>query len=126
MFDHGVFFSSFSGDCIYIPSDWVFQSNVVSVENSLEFKWKPEPWTPDEECSKGLKKRFLSTLNFPGEEYEKIDLTLDNHETLMKKVEKVLDKVLTRERKQFSFEKFMTDMIQDESLLQDLQVEIFF
>ena len=104
----------------------MFQSNVVSVENSLEFKWKPEPWTPDEECSKGLKKRFLSTLNFPGEEYEKIDLTLDNHETLMKKVEKVLDKVLIRERKQFSFEKFMTDMIQDESLLQDLQVEIFF
>ena len=47
------------GDCIYLPSDWVFQSNIVSMDNSLEFKWTPDPWTPDEECGKGHNKRYL-------------------------------------------------------------------
>ena len=101
---------------------WVYQSNVLSLDNSVELKWTPEPWTPDEECSKGYKRKFISTLNFPGEEYKAVDLTLDNEEILLKKLELVLDKLLTKEYKQLNFDNFQSEIIQDEALLPDLQV----
>ena len=97
-----------AGDCIYIPAGWVFQSNIVSVDNSLELKWKPEPWTPDEECVKGFTKRMLSTITFPGENYRAVDTTKDYEEVLAKELKKVMDKVLTNDRRklndQFNFE----------------------
>ena len=110
------------GDCIYIPSSWVYQTNILSVENSLELKWKPEPWTPDEECSKGMTKKYLSTLSFPGEDYKAVDSTVDKEEKLLKKFERLFDKVLTQERRSFDFLQFLSSIIQDEVLLPDLQV----
>ena len=110
------------GDCIYIPSSWVYQTNILSVENSLELKWKPEPWAPDEECSKGMTKKYLSTLSFPGEDYKAVDSTVDKEEKLLKKFERLFDKVLTQERRSFDFQQFLSSIIQDEVLLPDLQV----
>ena len=114
----------FAGDCIYIPAGWVFQSNIVSVDNSLELKWKPEPWTPDEECVKGFTKRMLSTITFPGENYRAVDTTRDQEEVLVKKLEKVMDKVLTNDRRKLNFELFSAVIIPDETLLPDLQVGV--
>ena len=114
-----------AGDCIYIPAGWVFQSNIVSIDNSLELKWKPEPWTPDEECVKGFTKRMLSTISFPGENYKGVDTTRDQEEVLIKKLEKVMDKVLTTDRRKLNFERFSSVIIPDETLLPDLQVNLF-
>ena len=103
----------------------MFQSNVVSVDNSLELKWMSEPWTPDEECTKGYTKRTLSTISFPGENYRAVDTTRDQEEVLLRKVEKVMDIVLRSERRKLNFEQFSAVIIPDEALLPDLQVSPF-
>ena len=94
---------------------------MVSLDNSLELKWKPGDWTPDDDCTKGMKKKPLSTINFPGEPFKSIETTRDTEEKLMKKVERVLDKVLTKEEKQLDLDHFIAELVRDEILLPDLQ-----
>ena len=109
------------GDCIYIPSTWVYQANIVSHENSLEVKWQPGSWTPDDECVKGMQKRTLSTINFSGEDFTAIVTTRDQEEKLIKKLESLLDKVLVEDAKPLDLEHFKAELVRDESLLPDLQ-----
>ena len=66
--------------------------------------------------------RYLSTLSFPGESYKAVDRTLDQAETLLQKLEVLLDKLLTTERRSFTLEQFLAEIIQEESLLPDLWV----
>ena len=68
--------------------------------------------------------RYLSTLSFPGESYKAVDRTLDQAETLLQKLEVLLDKLLTTERRSFTLEQFLAEIIQDESLLPDLWVRL--
>ena len=108
------------GDCIYIPSGWVHQSNIVSSDNSLEFQWRSEAWTPDEDCRRGYRKRMISTLSFPGESYVARERTLDTEEILLDKLTSLLDKLLSPPR-EIDQTTFMMEMIQEDSLTPDLQ-----
>ena len=109
-----------SGDCIYIPTEWVHQANIVSLDNSLEFKWRPEAWTPDEDCSRGYKKKVISTISFPGENYTSRERTLDTEEILLAKLTKLLDKLLSIQGN-VELTRFLTEMISDDSMTPDLQ-----
>ena len=109
-----------SGDCIYIPTEWVQQANIVSLDNSLEFKWRPEAWTPDEDCRRGYRKRMISTLSFPGESYVGREKTLDTEEILLDKLTSLLDKLFSTPR-QIDRTTFMMEMIKDDNLTPDLQ-----
>jgi len=108
------------GDCIYIPAGWVHQSNIVSSDNSVEFQWSPEAWTPDEDCRRGYRKRMISTLSFPGEGYVGREKTLDTEEILLDKLTSLLDKLFSPP-KEIDRTTFMTEMIKDDSLTPDLQ-----
>ena len=68
--------------------------------------------------------RYLSTLSFPGESYKAVDRTLDQAETLLQKLEVLLDKLLTTQRRSFTLEQFLAEIIQEESLLPDLWVRL--
>ena len=68
--------------------------------------------------------RYLSTLSFPGESYQAVDRTLDQAETLLQKLEVLLDKLLTTQRRSLTLEQFLAEIIQDESLLPDLWVRL--
>ena len=109
-----------SGDCIYIPTEWVQQANIVSLDNSLEFKWRPEAWTPDEDCSRGYRKKVISTISFPGENYTSRERTLDTEEILLAKLTKLLDKLLSIQGN-VELTRFLTEMISDDSMTPDLQ-----
>ena len=108
------------GDCIYIPAYWLTQANVLTQDNSVEIKWRPSPWTPDTDCTKGLKNRFLSSLSFQGEQYYGVDSTLDKKGVLVDKVSRILDKLLG-EKKRLKYAEFMAEIIKDEELLPELQ-----
>ena len=99
---------------------WVHQANIVSQDNSLEFKWRPESWTPDQDCQRGFKKRTISTLSFPGESYAAIEKTLDTEEILMVKLTELLDKLVKLE-KDIELSTFLTEMVSDVSFTPDLQ-----
>ena len=109
-----------SGDCLYIPSQWVHQSNILSHDNSLEFSWRPESWTPDQDCSRAFKQRIISTLSFPGEGYASIEKTMDTEEILMVKLTKLLDKLISLETN-IELSTFLTEMVSDVSLTPDMQ-----
>ena len=109
-----------SGDCIYIPTEWVQQANIVSLDNSLEFKWRPEAWTPDEDCSRGYRKKVISTISLPGENYTSRERTLDTEEILLAKLTKLLDKLLSIQGN-VELTRFLTEMISDDSMTPDLQ-----
>ena len=92
----------------------------MSEDNSLEWRWRPESWTPDEDCSRGYRKRMVSTLSFPGENYLGIEKTLDTEELLMVKLTNLLDTVLTPAR-DVDLNTLMEEMIRDDSITPDLQ-----
>jgi len=108
------------GDCIYIPAYWLSQANILTYDNSVEIRWTSAPWTPDTDCTKGLKNKYLSSLSFQGEQYYGVDSTLDKKKALVEKVSRILDKVLM-EKKRLNYADFMAEMIKDEELLPDLQ-----
>ena len=108
------------GDCIYIPAYWLSQANILTYDNSVEIRWTSASWTPDTDCTKGLKNKFLSSLSFQGEQYYGVDSTLDKKKALVEKVSRILDKVLM-EKKRLNYVDFMAEMIKDEELLPDLQ-----
>ena len=108
------------GDCLYIPAYWVTQSNILTQDNSVEIKWSSSSWTPDSDCTKGLKNKFLSSLSFPGEMYSGVDPTLDKKGILVDKVSRILDKVLT-EKKGFNAAEFMAAIVKDSEVLAELQ-----
>ena len=108
------------GDCIYIPAYWLSQANILTYDNSVEIRWASAPWTPDTDCTKGLKNKFLSSISFHGEQYYGVDSTLDKKKALVEKVSRILDKVLM-EKKRLNYADFMAEMIKDEELLPDLQ-----
>ena len=86
----------------------------------MEIKWTPSSWTPDSDCAKGLKNRFLSSLSFPGEKYFGVDPTLDKKGILVDKVSIILDKML-KGKKTFNFAEFMAVIVKDEEFLPELQ-----
>ena len=53
-----------------------------------------------------------------------MDRTLDQAETLLQKLEVLLDKLLTTERRSLTMEQFLAEIIQEESLLPDLWVRL--
>ena len=108
------------GDCIYIPAYWLSQANILTHDNSVEIRWTSASWTPDTDCTKGLKNKFLSSISFQGEQYYGVDSTLDKKKALVEKVSRILDKVLM-EKKRLNYADFMAEMIKDEELLPDLQ-----
>lgn len=86
----------------------------------MEIRWTSASWTPDTDCTKGLKNKLLSSINFPGEQYYGVDSTLDKKKALVEKVSRILDKILT-EKKRLNYATFMADIIKDEELLPELQ-----
>ena len=52
-----------------------------------------------------------------------MDRTLDQAETLLQKLEVLLDKLLTTQRRSLTLEQFLAEIIQDERLLPDLWVK---
>ena len=92
----------------------------MSSDNSVEFQWSPEAWTPDEDCRRGYRKRMISTLSFPGEGYVGREKTLDTEEILLDKLTSLLDKLFSPPR-EIDRTTFMTEMIKDDSLTPDLQ-----
>ena len=108
------------GDCIYIPAYWLSQANILTYDNSVEIRWTSASWTPDTDCTKGLKNKYLSSISFQGEQYYGVDSTLDKKKALVEKVSRILDKVLM-EKKRLNYADFMAEMIKDEELLPDLQ-----
>ena len=86
----------------------------------MEIKWTSSSWPPDSDCPKGLKKKFLSSLTFPGENYIGVDPTLDKKGILVEKVSIIFDKLLG-EKKSMNFAQFMAAIVKDEDLLPELQ-----
>ena len=82
--------------------------------------WKSSSWTPDDDCPKGLKKKFLSTLSFPGEKYFGLDPTRDKKGVLLDKMSKIFDKLLA-DKVSLSVAQFMVFLVKDEELLPELQ-----
>jgi hypothetical protein len=86
----------------------------------VELKWTSSSWTPDSDCPKGFKKKFLSSLSFPGEKYIGVDPTLDKKGILVDKVSMIFDKLL-EQKKNLNFVQFMAVIVKDEELLPELQ-----
>ena len=87
----------------------------------MELKWTSSSWTPDSDCPKGFKKKFLSSLSFPGEKYIGVDPTLDKKGILVDKVSMIFDKLL-EQKKSLNFAQFMAVIVKDEELVTNINI----